>query len=245
LIADLRTVMWKEWKELLAQRGQSLVESLGLLVVLAFLGLFFPIQYGPAWLETPVAVVLAAWMPLLLVASVVCDSIAGERERHTLETLLASRLSTEVVLLGKIAGSVAYGWGFTLATLTLSIVGVNVAYGGGRVLLPVPEYLLGTFLLSLLTSILASAAGVLVSLRSSTVRQAQQAASLGAMGVFLIPMIVWKSISEEGQARFLEALVFASPGAIVVAACGVLAVLDLVLLGAAATRFRRSHLVLD
>ena len=37
--------------------------------------------------------VMWMWFSLLLVINVVADSFAGERERHTLETLLASRLS--------------------------------------------------------------------------------------------------------------------------------------------------------
>jgi ABC-type Na+ efflux pump permease subunit len=40
----------------------------------------------------------------------ITDSIAGERERQTLETLLASRLPDRAILLGKVAAITLLGW---------------------------------------------------------------------------------------------------------------------------------------
>ena len=41
------------------------------------------------------------------------DPLPRERERHTLETLLASRLSDRAILLGKIGAAVGFEWVIT------------------------------------------------------------------------------------------------------------------------------------
>jgi len=70
-----------------------------------------------------------AWVPLFLVMGVIAYSFAGDRERHTLETLLASRLSNRAILLGKIAAAVGYALRVTLLSLAAGLVTVNVAHG--------------------------------------------------------------------------------------------------------------------
>lgn len=50
------------------------------------------------------------------------DAIAGERERHTLETLLASRIGYRAILPGKLIVTVGYAWGMALVGLLLSLV---------------------------------------------------------------------------------------------------------------------------
>jgi ABC-2 type transport system permease protein len=56
-------------------------------------------------------------------------SVAGERERRTLETLLASRLDERAILFGKLLAARAYGWGLTLLSLLLGAASVSLAYG--------------------------------------------------------------------------------------------------------------------
>ena len=53
----------------------------------------------------------------MMVSSLVADSFAGERERHTLETLLASRLPDRAILAGKLLVPVAVAWGAALLAL--------------------------------------------------------------------------------------------------------------------------------
>lgn len=124
---DILTVMWKEWKELLWAGGLLRGGRVSLLIMLAIFGVFLPYQTGRAWVESAAPLFYWAWLPLMLVAGVVADSFAGERERHTLETLLASRLPDRAILVGKLAAAVTYGWGLVLAMLGLSLVTVNVA----------------------------------------------------------------------------------------------------------------------
>ena len=62
------------------------------------------------------------------------DSFAGERERHTLEPLLATPLSDRAILFGMISAAVGYGWGITLISMVIGLLATN--------LIPVHEDLL-------------------------------------------------------------------------------------------------------
>jgi ABC-2 type transport system permease protein len=110
MINDITTIIWKEIKEIFLQRPNFRGGWAGLLVLLAVFGIFIPLQSGPAWVSSPANLAIWSWVPYLLVSGVVADSFAGERERHTLETLLASRLSDRAILFGKIGAALVYGW---------------------------------------------------------------------------------------------------------------------------------------
>ena len=180
----------------------------------------------------------------MLISSVVADSFAGERERHTLETLLSSRLSDRSILLAKIGAALAYGWGLTLISLALSVVTINLAFGKGKLLMYTPGVLAGAVCLSLLISLFSAALGVLVSLRASTVRQAQQAFTV-AMLVFLVPLLVFPMLPEGIREPVAGFLAGANLTAIGIGFGILLLVVDLVLMLVAMARFQRSRLILD
>ncbi|MCB9454314.1 MAG: ABC transporter permease, partial [Anaerolineaceae bacterium] len=105
---------------------------------------------------------------------VIGESFAGERERHTLQTLLASRLPDRAILFGKLGSAIAYGWGMTLCVLALSAISANIAIGDGQVHFYPPILVLANVIISLLVAVLVGLMGVLVSLRARTVQEAQQ-----------------------------------------------------------------------
>src|SRR5574339_839063 len=117
MAADSFSMLWKEWKELLQFQGSSRSGLIGLLIMIGIFGIVMPIQWGSMWVESGASLTLWLVIPMMLAAMIVADSFAGERERHTLETLLASRLSDQAILLGKITEAVGYGWSLTLAAL--------------------------------------------------------------------------------------------------------------------------------
>ncbi|MGD2179330.1 MAG: ABC-2 type transporter, partial [Anaerolineae bacterium] len=133
MVSDIVTVMWKERKGLFRVRGRRAQALLALFSPI-LLAIYFPLQEGAAWVEGPLALLLAFVAPLILVGLSIPDSFAGERERHTLPTLLASRLPDRAILFGKIITCVAFGWGATLILLLASLVAVNVAHWGGHIL---------------------------------------------------------------------------------------------------------------
>ena len=245
MIGDVFTVLWKEFKEILLQRGGWRSGWMNVLVSVGVFGVFLPLQAGRDWVENPLLLLVWMWVPLFLVTSVVADSFAGERERHTLETLLASRLSDRAILLGKVGASVLYGWGLTMAMLLVGLVTVNVAHRGGGLLLYPAGVAAGTVVMVLLVSGLVACLGVIISLRANSVRQAVQVMSLAMMVLFLVPTFGLQALPRPTQLAIIEfARGLDLRTGFWIAGAAILA-LDAILLAWALGRFRRARLILD
>jgi len=107
---DIMTIIWKESKGLFKQ-GKSRSKSILVLATPVFMfGIILPIQFREEWLSMAWSLAIALFTPLILIAPTICESFAGERERHTLETLLASRLPDRSILFGKMIISILYGF---------------------------------------------------------------------------------------------------------------------------------------
>ncbi len=249
MMNDILTVAGKELKEIIQARSAAGAMSRGgwlnVLVIIGIFGIFLPYNAGPDWVRTPTTLFLWAWVPMVLVSSVTADSFAGERERHTLETLLASRLSDQAILLGKVAAAVGYGWGLVMVSLVLGVVTVNVAFPEGGPHLYRLDFVAGGALLSLLGAALAASAGVLISLRAGSVRQAAQSLNLVFMLMVLVPAFGSRALPEATRAALVQALMDINASQAVLIALGVLLVLDAALLALAMARFRRAKLILD
>jgi ABC-2 type transport system permease protein len=244
MIADILTVAGKELREMLMfgdSRGRS---KLGLVVLVLIFGVVIPLQNGREWVTSPLSAMIWAWMPYMWVYSVVADSFAGERERHTLEALLATRLSDRAILFGKLLAALAYGFTLTWAILLVSLVTVNVAVSGGGLLLFSPSMTLGALVFSILISGLSASIGVLVSLRAGSVRQAQQWMSFGMLLLFL-PLMLIQFIPKAWLNLIGNMLSNADPLQIAVWVAVGLLVLQFVLLVVAMRLFQRSKLILD
>jgi ABC-2 type transport system permease protein len=244
MFTDIVTIVWKEIREIVVQRPGLRGGWVGLAVLLGVFGILIPLQNGPEWIQSPINMIIWAWVPYLLVSGVVADSFAGERERHTLETLLASRLPDSAILFGKIAASLLYGWGLTVVSVLLSLITINVAHWQGYIQLFPPGIAAGVIGISFLVALFAAGLGVLVSLRAGSVRQAQQAFSLIFL-VFFIPLFLLPLLPPEIQSRVTEAVAAADSTTLALGAAALLVTLDLVLLLAARARFQRARLILD
>jgi ABC-2 type transport system permease protein len=245
MIEDVWTVMWKEWHEYAAGSGSGRGRGLiGVLIIIGFVSVLLPfqvVQKGDSWVDSPLPLLIdGVYLPFTILLNVIADSFAGERERHTLETLLASRLSDLAILLGKVGAAVAYGLVLGLIAAILQLIIANVAGGSGF-------YPAGTVLaivvLGLLVSLLAASAGCLISLRAATTRQAQQILGIGFMVLVFIPIIGIQLLPPSVQAQTLTWLNTTAPGTILGLVVLVLLVLDLILLGIARVRFRRAELI--
>ena len=240
---DILTIIWKEWTEVLLQGG-SRGRYWPFLFVL-IVGVILPLQGGTIWVDTPAGLILGIWLPLLLVNNLIADSFAGERERHTLETLLASRLSDLAILLGKILASAIYAWGMTIIVMLVILVTVNVRDWQGIIRLYPIEVILGAPILAFLSALFSTLVGVLISLRASSVRQAQQTLGLAVMLLVFVPSIGINLIPAAWMDNIgrwlmeLDVLQGALTLGIVVFA------LDFFLLLIARKRFQRSELILD
>ena len=245
MIGDLLTVAWKEWRELLQLGGNHRGGRFSLVILIGVFGVFLPLQAGAEWVQSPATVFYWGWVPLMLVGSAVADSVAGERERHTLETLLASRLPDGAILLGKMLAAVAYGWGLVLVMLLLSLLTVNLAARTGEVLMFPWQFAVGAPLLALLGAGLSATAGVLVSLRAPTVRQAAQTLNVGILLLIFIPVLGIQALPDAWNAQMGAWSMSIGIDGLLWVAAGTLALVDLSLLAAAFARFRRARLVLD
>ena len=99
--------------------------------------------------------------------------------------------------------------------------------------------------LSFLGAGLAASAGVLISLRASTVRQAQQTMSIAIMLLLLVPVLGMRALAEESKTWLASTLVNAGLVRVLLTVMLSVAVLDALLLVVAMGRFKRSRLVLD
>ena len=234
---DLWTMVWKEWKDLLAS-GEP-IDWFRPVLVVVIVGIILPLSLRQHWLDLgPVPFLIAVYFPFLFIATFIGDAIAGERERHTLETLLASRISDWAILSGKVLVTTAFSWGLAVFSLLLGAVVVNLAQGQGPWGFYTPISLFCVALvISLLTTLLAASGGVLISLKSATVRQAAQT-------VVVAELVLGLAIF--GLVRLLPASLTASltTDQVVLLIMVVLAVLDALLLAAALASFRRSRLML-
>jgi ABC-2 type transport system permease protein len=246
MIRDVGTMMWKEWKEFLVQRGSSRrgrLLSVG--IPIAIFGIFIPWRSGPEYVNSIASLIVPALMPLLFTMAIVSDSFAGERERHTLETLLASRLSDGAILFGKLAAAVLFAWGMLVLMMILGLVGANVAHSDGRLLLFPMNRIIAVMVLDFLLAAFVSAAGVMVSLRAATVRQAMQTLNMGFMVMMFGSLFVYQSLPATWRAILLRRLSGENSGQTLFIVVLILVLLDVALLTSVHARFRRSRLILD
>jgi len=108
----IATKEWREWSAVRARLGWG-----ALAVLLAAWSFTAPHLFGTLEASPLIVAAPLAFLPLALAGVMSIDTFAGERERQTLETLLASRLPDRAIILGKVAA-------VTLAGLALLLLGL-------------------------------------------------------------------------------------------------------------------------
>ena len=238
MLDDILTVIWKERRSQFRVRG-SRMRFVALLASPFLLGTIFPISWGPDWLYQVPPLFVATITAVIIVAVMVPESIAGERERHTLETLLASRLPDRAILIGKLLVPMGVGWGLAILANLCSLVTVNVAHWQGEILFFTAPIALGSLALSFLMALLTAGAGVFVSLKAAT---AQEAAQILTFGILIPPMLlqIVPLLFREQMTRFLDTV---DGPQLLLIVLSVLVVLDVAVLLAAVARFQRARLI--
>ncbi|MHB8420839.1 MAG: ABC transporter permease subunit [Myxococcales bacterium] len=119
-------------------------------------------------------------MPLFIPVLIAAQSVAGKKERRTIEPLLASPLSAAEIVLGKSLAAVVPALGITWAAFGLFAVGVNEIAKPlfRKPLLPDGPWLFAVLVLAPLLCFLGNTVTVLVSSRVSDSRLAQQISAL-------------------------------------------------------------------
>jgi ABC-2 type transport system permease protein len=239
---EIGVVMRKELREIGLEGGGSgrfgrITPFIGVIVA----GVILPINLGVRFVTPAIMMALGVILPLLFVLPIVADSFAGERERHTLETLLATRLPDRAILFGKLAAIVVFALAMSALSLAIGFATVNIAHPEARPLLASPGLIGGLLLESTLAATLIAAFGLLISLGAATVRQAQQRVSMVILLPMLIPVFVTRT-PESVRAPIRELLASGrlTPMELVLV---ILVVVDALLVYLSMLRFRRSRLV--
>lgn len=245
MITDVLTVAGKELREILTLGGDARGRGkLSLVILILIFGIVIPMQNGREWVTSPMNIMVWGWMPFLWVSGIVADLFAGERERHTLEALLATRLSDQSILFGKLLAAITYGFSLTWVIMIASLITVNVAFGREGLLFYPLNMTLGALVFSILISGLSACIGVLVSLRAGSVRQAQQAMSAGMLVLFL-PFMLIQFIPKSWLSAAETMLQNVQPMQVAIGLAVVLLVVEAILIVIARRLFQRSKLILD
>ena len=125
------------------------------------------------WL--PMFLVLPIFLPILLAA----QSIGGERERRTLEPLLATPVTTLEIIIGKSVAALLPAVAITWLAAALFCLGVDAVAWPHLHALPLPDFawLFASLVLSPLLSLFGNAMAVVVSARVVDPRAAQNIAA--------------------------------------------------------------------
>jgi ABC-2 type transport system permease protein len=243
VIHDIYTVAWKEWQEFVHQEHARRVGPLKTLALVAAGGAFLGWQLDPDFGRSWLTVMLTGFLSIMFVTTVVPDAFAGERERHTLETLLASRLPDAAILLGKVAAAVSYGWAIALAVLPVGILSANLVHGSGGQPWADPWIVAAAAATSLLAGLLIAGIGVQTSLYAPTARQAHQTLGFVIVGIFLTPALVVSALPDPWLQHIAEWLERTGLTRATAYALALLAVVGVVLVLVALRRFHRARLI--
>jgi len=260
---EWRLVTRKELGDLAGRVGRrAFVRTLA---VVAIFGILVPLRFEGATNLPAFFAVFMAFLPARLVA---IDAFAGERERGTLEGLLASPLSDTAIATGKIVASTVYGAGRGLLFLALWSASASLLRLTGLIAdapLPSPAVALGIAVAVVVVAYASAVFGIWQSAFAPSVRAIVESGGLLRLliivGVFFVGPWLLGLLSPDGRAPelplpgsgqsvSLEALLATgdvAPGSLWTAATvlAVAGVLGLVLLTAATLRrCRREALAL-
>ena len=119
-------------------------------------------------------------IPVMGSSVIAADSFAGEKERNTLEALLATPLTDSELLLGKILVSFIPGMGVTFLSFILYITTIDLltVESFGRYIMPTVPWIVLVLVLAPVLALLAIGVTVIVSSRVKGFREAQQLSAL-------------------------------------------------------------------
>lgn len=242
MISDIWTVMSKELKEILLRPATRKGGWVSVALMIGVFGVMLPLQNGTDWLNTPVSLAFWAWLPMYYTMSIVPDRFAGERERHTLETLLASRLTDLAILLGKLFAAVIYSLTLMMAAIITSALVLNIAYRGSGLLFYPAWLFFGSVLLAILSSMLTGSLAVLLSTNADTGREVLQKMNIAFLVIWFTPVLLVQFLPDSIKVNLMAAVASANWMQIALLGGLVVLVIDAVLLALAINGFKRKKI---
>ena len=188
---DLLTVARKELFDVFAERQSLRGVVIQTLTLVVLTGIAVPAMASGAGALPPGKVVsLYLFFPAVLAALIAADALAGERERKTLETLLATPLTDGAILFGKAFAAVAYASAVALVSVLASQI-TAILREFPAPLLAHPLLLGGVVVGAAGASFLTASIALMVSLWVPVVRSVQQLSMLACAAlVFVAPWLM-------------------------------------------------------
>ena len=149
------------------------------------LGILLPWHLSFDFLDAMVLLAYAC-LPALLVAPVVAESFAGDRERAQIPAALEERRQS---MYAKVAAGALYGWISALAALVLGIATVNFSFT--RWILPPALLAIDLALMSLAVSVSAASIAAAISVRARSAKYAKRTLRQGFL--LLLVLVVYYS----------------------------------------------------
>ena len=171
-------------------------------------------------------------IPVMISSIITANSVVGEKERKTLETLLYTPITNREFMTAKLFGSFLPGYILTLAGFICCVPAVNgiSLYFDGIMLMQSPVWIPAILLLAPALSLLGHSVTLMVSVKAKTYMEAQQ------MSAFIVVPLVLLIVLQ------VTGLVVFHPLSILIAAIAVV-VLDFLLIFRLAPRFHREDIV--
>lgn len=245
MIVDSLTILRKEWLEFRDQLLRLKRGGLSALVIVLLLGVITPLQFGPEWLSSWIVMFYFPTLASSMASALIVDAIAGERERQTLESLLASRLPDSSILFGKMAAALSYGCAFVAVNAIVACLTLNIANPEQAPLLFPARFGALLALLTFAACLAQTGIGVFISLRSTTVRQAQQTFGVIMIVIFLAPALVFQLLPTDTRFSLVSTVRGWGIDRIAITAAAILGSIGLAASMLAWARFRRGKLALD
>ena len=243
---DIMTIVGKELKEFWKARGSLRSRLISFAPLLLVFGIYLPLQQREIWTAAPaVSGIWFMMLPLVLAGGTAADSFAGERERHTLETLLATRLSDRDIFVGKVLATVIYCAGIVWSSALLGLIALNVTKGARPFFMYSPSVLALITVGTILISLLMTGVGVLVSLKAASVRAAAQIFSVITLALFMGGPLLLQALPESAKEAVARIFSTGSLTTLGIAAGLVILVADVIVLALGVARFQRTRLILE
>lgn len=243
MIPGLEAVVRKELREHREEMFGSgaVVARAG--VTLAVFGVFMPSVIGDLLVVPGFLPILGAVVAATTVAARAGDSVAGERDRGTLEMLLTTPLSDHQIVLGKITALVVVGLLGTAASLSSMLPLLAIRYPLDVAAMANGTTVIGTMVPAFFVSGFVAALGLLVSARASNGRDAASRMNMGMMSVVFGPIALAALLPASWTEALATAAASVDSGTAFIGVVVALAALDAGMVALALTRFKRSRIL--
>jgi ABC-2 type transport system permease protein len=181
VIREALIVIRKELAEMLGDWHSLYGALIQSAIVIATCGVVIPADKPAVWLDPSSLVLLYGMFPAIIAATFAADSFAGESERHTLETLLATPIAEGAIFIGKLSAAILLALAGSALAISAGLISATLSAGA----FPAVGATQIVWLLAGATAFASITAGLAtqISLRLKVARAAQQTSSMISLAV--------------------------------------------------------------